>query len=174
VSHCGCSVFRSSRCYIVLVVSLAIVFPVLCHFCTVSHLSMCDGQLLPRSTVYLGPNFPEFPFLPCHSCTEGHLPAGGKRLPTGFMITLGCFLHFLAGLCDWRADRTLLPRSSDWHYCGVFLGDILMLLYGLHHSWIGLSLRRFSAGVSSNSNRMDCIEVLISCWKVSFNSEPNA
>jgi hypothetical protein len=36
--------YSSSRCYIVLVASLAIVSPVPCHFCTGGHLSRCDGQ----------------------------------------------------------------------------------------------------------------------------------
>jgi hypothetical protein len=43
MSHPGRPSFRSSRCYIVLVVSLVIVFPVPCHICTVHHLSVCDG-----------------------------------------------------------------------------------------------------------------------------------
>jgi hypothetical protein len=40
-------VHSSSQCYIVLVISLAIVSPALCHFCMVHHLSVCDGQFLP-------------------------------------------------------------------------------------------------------------------------------
>jgi hypothetical protein len=40
---------------------------------------------------------------------------------------------------------TLLPQSYDQHHCGFFLGDLLMLLYGLHHSWIRFSLGRPSS-----------------------------
>jgi hypothetical protein len=50
-----------------------------------------------------------------------------------------------------------------------------MLLYGLHHSWIGLNLRRFwQMVVSSNSDRTDFIAAFISCRMVSFNSDRNA
>jgi hypothetical protein len=53
---------------------------------------------------------------------------------------------FLAALRGQIADPKRLPRSSDRHYCGVFLGNILMLLYGRHHSRIRRSLCRFIAG----------------------------
>jgi hypothetical protein len=33
-------------------------------------------------------------------------------------------------------DPAPLPQSSNWHYWGFSLGDLLMLLCGLHHSWI--------------------------------------
>jgi hypothetical protein len=75
----------------------------------------------------------------------GHRPAGGSQLPPGFTISLGPFLHFLEALRGQMADPTPLPRSSDLHYYGVFLGDLLMLLYGLHHFWIGFSLCCFWA-----------------------------
>jgi hypothetical protein len=78
-----------------------------------------------------------------HFSTAGQLPSGGSQLPPGSTIFPGNFPHFLGALRGHIPDLTPLPRSFDRHYCGVFLGDLLMLL--LHHSWIGLSLRRFSA-----------------------------
>jgi hypothetical protein len=35
---------------------------------------------------------------------------------------------------------TPFPQSSNWHHCSFFLGDLLMLPYGLHHSWFWFSL----------------------------------
>jgi hypothetical protein len=52
----------------------------------------------------------------------------------------------------------LLPSLDRFHYA-IFLRGHLMLLYGLHHSWIGLSLCRFVASFISviNALTMDLI-----------------
>jgi hypothetical protein len=115
--------------------SLITLFFALRHFCTAGRPYSGGGELLSLSTLFQGPNFPdEVSFSPCHFCRVGHFPAGGSQLPPGSTISLGPFLHFLAKLCGHIADPTPLPRSSIRHYCGVFLGDRLMLFYGLHHS----------------------------------------
>jgi hypothetical protein len=51
----------------------------------------------------------------------------------------------------WRRSAARLqtlrrPQSSDKHPSGLSLGDLWMLLYVLHQSWIGLSLYRSVAG----------------------------
>jgi hypothetical protein len=132
--------FRSSRCYIVLVVSLAIMSPASCHFCTVGHLSACDGQFLPRSTVSLDPNFPDqFPFFRHATFVRRNTflqAAANSLLDPRFSRD--------PSLIFWRrsAARLQTLRRPDRHYCGVFLGCLLMLLYGLQHLRIRLSLCR--------------------------------
>jgi hypothetical protein len=102
----------------------------------VLNLAAANSFLRPHVSRVL--NFDEVSFAPCHFSTAEHLPAGGSRLPPGSAISPGASLPLLAALRGQIADPTPLPRFSDRHHCGVFLDDLLMLLYGLHHSWIGL------------------------------------
>jgi hypothetical protein len=99
-----------------------------------------------------GPIFPDDVFpTPCHSCTVGHLPAGDGQSLLGFTTCLDPSLRLLAATRGQIPVPTPLPQSSDRHHCGFFLGDFLMLHYGMHHSRISLilhciCLRRFVAG----------------------------
>lgn len=94
-------------------------------------LSSCDGQFLPLSTVSMGPKFSEkFPFSPCHFCTARHLLAGDNQLLPGSTTSPDPFPQFLAALRGQILDHTVLPQSSDRHYCSIFLGDFLTILYG--------------------------------------------
>jgi hypothetical protein len=112
-SHPGCTSCRSSQCTIVFGLSLESMFFPMCHFRTVGHSYSSRGELLTRSTVFLGPNSPdEFPLSPCYFCTAGQFPAGGSRLPPGSVFPLGPFLHFLAALRGQIPDPKPLPRFS--------------------------------------------------------------
>jgi hypothetical protein len=105
-----------------------------------------------RSTVFLGPIVSDDVHVsPRHFCMAGHLPTGGSRLSPGSTISPGAILPLLVALRSQILDHTSLPQFSDRHYRGVFIRDLLMLLCGLHHFWIGYSilcmcLRRFVAG----------------------------
>jgi hypothetical protein len=95
-----------SQCHIIFSLSLKPVFPVLCHCCTVGQPHSSSGQFTPESSNSPGPNFPEdISLVPCHSCTAGHLPAGGSQLPLGSTISSGQFLLLSTSLCS------LLPAS---------------------------------------------------------------
>jgi hypothetical protein len=115
-----------------------------CHFCKAGRPYSGCGELLSPSTVFLSPkSVDELPFSPCHFCTAGPLPAWGSRLPPGSTISPGPFLPLLAALRCQTADPMPLPWFPEWYHCGLSLGDLLMLLYGLHRPWIGFSLCRF-------------------------------
>jgi hypothetical protein len=88
--------------------------------CTAGNLLSGCGHL-PRSTVSVGPRFPEdVPLAPCHCCTAGRLPAGGSQLLPGSTISSGQLLRLSMSPCS------LLPApmppfpSSDRYYCGFF------------------------------------------------------
>jgi hypothetical protein len=66
--------------------------------------------------------------------------AGNGQSLLGFTTCLDPSLRLLVAPCDQIPVPTPLPQSSDQHHCGFFLGDFLMLRYGLHHSRIGLNL----------------------------------
>jgi hypothetical protein len=113
-SNPGRPSFRSSRCYIVLVVSLAIVSPALCHFCTVHHL--CVRRPIPRFATCLDPNFPdEVSLSPCHFRTAEHHPAGGADFLLDPLIP-GLFPSFSGGAprpdCRPYAASSVLRPSS--------------------------------------------------------------
>lgn len=79
--------------HVVLVVSLVIMSPAPCHFCTVGHLPASCGQFLPQFTVSLCANFAEdISRAPCHCYMTGHLPAGGIQLLLESTISSGQFL----------------------------------------------------------------------------------
>jgi hypothetical protein len=127
------------------------IFPAPCRCFTVGRLPAGNGQPLPRSTISLGPNFPEnLPFSLCHCCTTGHLSACGSQLPPGSTISSVQSFWLSVSPCSFMLARVpLLHRSRRFHYC-LFLGDLLMLRYCLNF-WIGLSLlciclRRFLGG----------------------------
>jgi hypothetical protein len=84
--------------------------------------------------------------MPCHFCTAGHLPADGGRLPPRSAFSPGSSPSSSGGAPRTDSGLYAAPRFSDRHHCGLFLGDLLMLPYGLNRSWVGFSLRRFSVG----------------------------
>jgi hypothetical protein len=100
--------FPGSFCHNVLVVSPTIVSPVPCYLCTVGHPPAGCGQFLSRSTISLGPNFPEDVSLaPCHCCTTEHFSAGGSQLPSESTIRSLC--RFLSPPTGFTAARSLVP-----------------------------------------------------------------
>jgi hypothetical protein len=134
--------------------SVVLVQPTVLHNCVRCTVPLCTagrsysggGEHLSPSTLFQGPILPEeFSFSQYHFYTAGHHPAGGSRLPPGPTISQSLFLRLL-GLSAAKLDHTPFPPSCDQHSCGIILEDLLILLYELHHSWIGLSLRRFVAG----------------------------
>jgi hypothetical protein len=124
-----------------------------CHFCTVGHPYYGRGELLPRSTVFLGPKSPDkFPFSPYHFCTAGYLPAGGSRLPPVSLFSPGPFLRFLAALraqiptlCHFLGSPTDITAASplgissyssvDWIGLGL-LCICLRLSKSVHHPFM--------------------------------------
>jgi hypothetical protein len=73
------------------------------------------------------------------------------QFPPGFTACLDPSLRFLAAPSDQILVPRPIPRSSARQYYVFFLTDLLLLLHGLYHSWVGLSflvicLRRFLAG----------------------------
>jgi hypothetical protein len=89
---------------------------------TLSH--SVGRRLLARSTVFIF----AMPLL------HGGTPSYGRQ-PTfsSSMNSQDPILPLLAVLCGQILDPTSLPRFSDRHYRGVFFGDFVMLLHGLHH-----------------------------------------
>jgi hypothetical protein len=88
-------------CDIVFVLFLTPVSLAPWHLCTKDNLPAGCGQSLLRSTISLGPNFPEdVPLAPCHCCTVGHLPADGNQLPPGSRNSSAQFLWFSAPPCS--------------------------------------------------------------------------
>jgi hypothetical protein len=81
--------FPGSRYHVVFSLPLQPVFPASWYFCTAGRPYFGGGQLLARSTIFLGPNFSEDVSLaPCHSCAADHLLVGDGPSPPGFATCL--------------------------------------------------------------------------------------
>jgi hypothetical protein len=61
------------------------------------------------------------------------------QFPPGFTACLDPSLRLLAAHSDQIQVPRPLPQSSDRQHCVFFLRDLLLLLHGLHCSWVGLS-----------------------------------
>jgi hypothetical protein len=96
----------------------------------------CRSSSFRRRPIYSAVhNFPGSEFSwPCHTCAAGHLPLGDGQSPPGFTTCLDPSLRLLATPRGQIPVPTPFAQSSDRHYCAFFLGDPLMLPYGLHHS----------------------------------------
>jgi hypothetical protein len=119
------------------------------HYACVLHSgSFC----LPRSTISLGPNFPEDVSLsPCHCCTTGHLPAGGSQLPPGSTIFSGHFLGLSASPCSCMTAPVPLLHCSRRFHCDLLRRALPMFHCGFHVFRIKLLIvqtrrRRYLAG----------------------------
>jgi hypothetical protein len=86
-------------------------------------------MFLPRSTICLGPRFPEdVPLAPCHCCMAEHLPAGGSQL-LGSTISSGQFLRLSTSPCRLLlAPMPLFPFFDRFHY-GIFIRDLPMFRF---------------------------------------------
>jgi hypothetical protein len=83
--------------------------------CTAGNPSSGCGHFLPRSTISVGPRFPEdVPLPPCHCCTAGRLPAGDSQLLPGSTISSGQLLQLSMLPCSLLPAPRLLGAMPQY------------------------------------------------------------
>jgi hypothetical protein len=112
-------------------------FPCLCSPCSLPRANFAQRVvLIPAAASSLrGQQF---------SCAMSLLHGGSSSCRRRSIYS---WIHNLPGSFPSASGGQIpVPQSSDRHHCGFLFRDLLMLLHGLHRSWIGLSLRQFSGG----------------------------